>query len=343
LNRRLRIGSGLLVVLVASMTVLPAVQILFLRPRAASSIINHRGALVFYPGSDETGVLPDYTSVLWNEYHKVKTIFKTYEVGVKDYCGTTATKQSFFNEISNNLRYYHFVGYGILSDSVPKLQARHNVDANQFVNIGPIDLYAGTQQDSLSGTRNVLLSCCYGMANYETASYQTSLAYVVVNWLGASSVIGSTAQIDNGVAIVFTTAFYDEVFNLGQSITTAFSHAKVRTVQFYDELYNALLGCWSLLISVIIGIVVSCLTAGAASIVVAMGLPILISIVSGLLLMLGCGLLKSQILNVLGVYTYEQLVAMGGSGDEGPGGGGGGGGEDPPPGGPGKGWYPQPT
>jgi hypothetical protein len=329
------------------MAALPAMQILFCRQTAISFVVSHRGALVFYPGNDESWQVPEWRSAIWMEYEKVQTIFQTYEVGAKSYLGIAATKQSLFNEISSNLRYYHFVGYGILSDSVPKLQARHNVDSNQFVNIGPMDLYAGTQQGSLSETRNVMLSCCYGMVNYETPSYQTSLAYVVVDWLGASSVIGSTAQIDDGVAYTFSIALYDEIYNEGHSITTAFAHAKMRTIQFYNDLYDALLGCWSLLISVIIGIVVSCLTGGSASIAVAMGLPLLTSIVSGLLLMLGCGLLKSQILNVLGVYTYEQLIptegssAGGGSGG-GTGGGDDGGGGDPPPGGPGKGWYPTP-
>jgi len=207
--------EGLLAALVTTMILVPAFSTALVQPPLLR-LPPHRGN---YPYAGLVAN-PTGTQIQEAEFNKVYEILGTYmEVSPVGLKGESATTQRFYDYIALNLPYYHFVGVGILESSTPRLQF-YNPDypeqsQEKLKNISPRDLWLSTDEGSLSGTLQVVLSCCFGMWNWREESYETSFAWVFIDYLGAYSVVGSECVINDLVALVFTIALYDEIFNGG--------------------------------------------------------------------------------------------------------------------------------
>lgn len=238
------------------MTLLPILNnSLTIHHVSAVPVIPHRGAsAVFNP----TG-----TPNMKSKYRVVKDIFADYTpYSPVAFQNESATDQQFYTQIGHNRPYYHLVTKGFLEGTTPKLEFFDDGNPEQVKLISPHDLYINTFAGSLSGTLQVVLSTCYGMAYWLSDTYSESFAPVFVRHLDAYSVIGPELTIADYAAFWFTLALYDEIFNMGQPLNMAFSNAKQRTLDMFSDIFDIVSAAGGIMAGLAVASIIAILTQG---------------------------------------------------------------------------------
>lgn len=341
----LRVAAGLLAALAVIMGVGPLLALTLYQPAPIPAWNHHRSAgLVVNPtGSTDMQAEADFVISKLNTYEA-----SNYGNAIPLY-STSATTQMFCYYANLGLRYYHFVGVGQLASNTPQLQFYDPANTGQTKWMAPFDLRGATQQNSMYYTKQVVLSCCYGMANWNVQSYLTSFAWVFVSYLGAETAVGATGTLDDYAAYKFTEFFYDYIFDssLADNLNMAFLYACRDVEHYLGDLFDvawtvisALNGAWlglavDILVGAIIGalILAEYLTAGAATLLIPLLIGVVAGIVTGILSYQSGAVLKAQYLSAFGIYGLVLKLRPIGAVPPGDPEGGSGGGGVPPGGG----------
>jgi hypothetical protein len=330
-----RLAAGLLAALAVIMGVGPLLSLTPVQPAQIPTSNHHRsaGAVVNPTGSQNQQ--REYQFV----YDKLNAYLSQAYGSATGFPGSAATTQRFYNYLNFGLPYYHFVGVGRLtSDGVPQLQFYDPANTGQTKWMSPSDVHSSVAANSMQSTTQVMLSCCYGMVNWQVGgTYSNCFATVFDNYLGVISVVGATGTLDDYAALVFTANYYYQIFdkNLAGNLNAAFCKALMDVIGNFSYVYDYTSTVMSYLIgfgvSLVVGAVVSALVVKDIFSLATLAWqdPIVVGFLAGLVTTVVLFILsnvgKAAYIDSLGLNGLQQKLRIGPTPPPGDGDGGGGG------------------